>query len=105
MALHRTMKSGDVMRIGQYRVKFRFGEGHPDARRAVMLVDYGDDEDLDLVEVSSEDWYDLNLREYVLFSDIGPGNLAFGVSDKCGRISGDIGFIGPREVKMWPEAF
>jgi len=106
MPLHRTMRSGDVMRVGNARVKFRFGEGKRGREgRAIMLVDYGDDGEIDEIEVSVEDWFDLASREYVPRDAVQPEMVAFGVRDKCFRISAVISFAAPAEVVIYPEAF
>lgn len=107
MPLFRSMKSGDVMRIGDFRVKFRFCDGHGPARRAVVLIDYGDDGDVDMVEVSEDEWFDMVSREYVMFDQLSPEAIAVGINDrsKCSRVGAQLGFYGPREVKMHPEAF
>jgi hypothetical protein len=108
MVLFRSMKSGDVMRIGDVcRVKFKFCEGRGDDKRAILLVDYGDDGEVDEVEVSASEWFDLQSREYVMLDQLAPEVVACGIHDrnKCARVTAQIGFAGPRSVRMYPEAF
>jgi hypothetical protein len=93
------------MRVGAARVKFKYSDGYGDGRNAIMAIDYGDDGDVDFVEVNEVDWFSLVKREYVLRQDVEPDDVVFGVNQGCRRTVTEIAFSAPKGVEMYPEAF